>query len=91
MDKDATASKNESMPKKIGQLVGATKTHEIVFEGERIKKKNLPNECSYQPMKIKVGRQIAKEEMFWVILTMPSLSQEGNPLEAEGGGLLWKM
>ena len=44
MDKDATASKNESMPKKIGQLVGATKTHEIVFEGERIKKKNLPNE-----------------------------------------------
>ena len=99
MDKDATASKNGSMPKKIGQLVGATKTHEIVFEGERIKKKNLPNECSCQPMKIKVGRQIAtgreksltREEMFWVILTMPSLSQEGNPLEAKGGGLLWKM
>ena len=28
----------ESMPKKIGQLVGATKIHEIVFEGDKIKK-----------------------------------------------------
>ena len=38
MDKDATASKNESMPKKIGQLVGATNTHEIVFEAEMEKR-----------------------------------------------------
>ena len=51
----------ESMPKKIGQLVGATKIHEIVFEGDKIKKKNMPNECSYQPVKIKVGRQIVRQ------------------------------
>ena len=51
----------ESMPKKIGQLVGATKVHELVFEGDKIKKKNLPNECSYQPVKIKIGRQIARQ------------------------------
>ena len=50
----------ESMPKKIGQLVGATKIHEIVFEGDKIKK-NMPNECSYQPVKIKVGRQIVRQ------------------------------
>ena len=49
------------MPKKIGQLVGATKIHEIVFEGDKIKKKNMPNECSYQPVKIKVGRQIVRQ------------------------------
>ena len=49
------------MPKKIGQLVGATKIHEIVFEGDKIKKKNIPNECSYQPVKIKVGRQIVRQ------------------------------
>ena len=51
----------ESMPKKIGQLVGATKIHEIVFEGDKIKKKNMPNDCSYQPVKIKVGRQIVRQ------------------------------
>ena len=49
------------MPKKIGQLVGATKIHEIVFEGDKIKKKNMPNECSYQPVKIKLGRQIVRQ------------------------------
>ena len=49
------------MPKKIGQLVGATKIHEIVFEGDKIKKKNMPNDCSYQPVKIKAGRQIVRQ------------------------------
>ena len=51
----------EVMPKKIGALVGATKIHEIVFESDKIKKKNLPNECSYQPVKIKIGRQIIRQ------------------------------
>ena len=50
----------EGTPKKIGQLVGATKIHEIVFEGDKIKK-NMPNECSYQPVKIKVGSQIVRQ------------------------------
>ena len=49
------------MPKKVGTLVGATKIHELVFESDKIKKKNLPNESSYQPVKIKIGRQIIRQ------------------------------
>ena len=49
------------MPKKVGSLVGATKIHELVFESDKIKKKNLPNESSYQPVKIKIGRQITRQ------------------------------
>ena len=49
------------MPKKVGSLVGATKIHELVFEYGKIKKKNLPNESSYQPVKIKIGRQITRQ------------------------------
>ena len=47
------------MPKKIGQLVGATKIHEIIFEGDKIKKKNMPNEYFYQPVKIKLGDRLS--------------------------------
>ena len=50
-----------SMPKKVGTLVGATKIHELVFESDKIKKKNLPNESSYQPVKIKIARQITRQ------------------------------
>ena len=36
-------------PKKVGVLAGATKIHELIFEIDgQIKKKNLPNEISYQ-------------------------------------------
>ena len=49
------------MPKKVGSLVGATKIHELVFGYGKIKKKNLPNESSYQPVKIKIARQITRQ------------------------------
>ena len=40
---------SESLPRKVGQLTGATKIHELVFESNgQIKKKNLPNELVYQ-------------------------------------------
>ena len=52
---------SNSMPKKVGSLVGATNIHELVFESDKIKKKNLPNESSYQPVKIKIARQITRQ------------------------------
>ena len=51
----------ESLPKKIGQLVGAREIHELVFDVDgKIKKKNLPDEAYYQPVKIKIGRAIVR-------------------------------
>ena len=34
---------------------------DTVFEGDKIKKKDMPNDCSYQTVKIKVGRQIVRQ------------------------------
>ena len=45
----------ENMPKKIGPLVGATKVHELLFEiNGNIKKKNLPSDIFYKPVKLKI-------------------------------------
>ena len=43
------------MPK-IGQLKGATRVHLLVFEDRNIKKKDLPNDSAWRPIRIKVGR-----------------------------------
>ena len=51
----------ETMPTKVGALVGATKVHELVFEPDgKIKKKNMPNEAFYKPLKIKIGKAITR-------------------------------
>jgi hypothetical protein len=51
----------ETMPPKVGALVGATKIHELVFETNgKIKKKNLPNEAFYKPVTIKVGTTVTR-------------------------------
>ena len=45
----------ENMPKKIGPLVGAKKVHELLFEiNVNIKKKNLPSDIFYKPVKLKI-------------------------------------
>ena len=50
----------DEMPK-VGVLIGATKIHEIVFECDgKMRQKNLPNETSYRPVRIKIGRQIVR-------------------------------
>ena len=49
----------QAMPK-IGQLTGATKLHMLVFEEGNIKKKDLPNEISWKPIRIKIGREIVR-------------------------------
>ena len=46
------------MPK-VGQLVGATKVHMIVFDVDgKMKQKNLPNENNFKSVRIKIGRRI---------------------------------
>ena len=51
----------KTLPPKVGALVGATKIHELVFEPNgQIKKKNLPNEAFYKPVKIKEGRTVTR-------------------------------
>ena len=49
----------QAMPK-IGQLTGAIKLHLLVFEDRNIKKKDLPNEISWKPIRIKIGREIVR-------------------------------
>ena len=45
----------ENMPEKVGPLVGATKVHELLFEiNGNIKKKNLPSDIFYKPVKLKI-------------------------------------
>ena len=57
------------LPKKIGQLPGATKIHELVFEIDgRILKKNLPDENSYKQVLIKLGRFPARPDLNEAIL-----------------------
>ena len=53
----------DEMPK-VGQLVGATKIHEIVFDCDgKVMAKNLPNERAYRPLRIKIGRQIVRNQV----------------------------
>ena len=48
------------MPK-VGQLVGATKVHMIVFDVDgKMKQKNLPNENNFKSVRIKIGRHIGR-------------------------------
>ena len=52
----------DSMPSKIGALVGATKIHDLMFESDGpIKMKKLPNEVFYQHIGIKTGIAIARK------------------------------
>ena len=52
----------DEMPK-VGQLVGATKIHEIVFDCDgKMKTKNLPNERAYRPLRIKIGREMMRNQ-----------------------------
>ena len=51
----------ETMPTKVGALVGATKIHELVFEPDgKIEKKCMTNEAFYKPLKIKIGKAITR-------------------------------
>ena len=53
----------DSMPSKIGALVGATKIHELVFESDgQIKMKKLPNEAFYKQIRIKTGVAITRKQ-----------------------------
>ena len=48
------------MPK-VGQLVGATKVHMIVFDVDgKMKQKNLPNENNFKSVRIKIGRHFGR-------------------------------
>ena len=48
------------MPK-VGQLKGAQKIHELVFESDgKMWQKNLPSENFYKPTRIKIGRQMVR-------------------------------
>ena len=50
----------DAMPK-VGQLTGAQKIHELVFESDgKMWQKNLPNETFYKPLRIKIGREMVR-------------------------------
>ena len=50
----------DSMPK-VGQLNGATRVHEVVFEKDgRMMMKNLPTGSVSKPIRLKIGREIER-------------------------------
>ena len=50
----------DAMPK-VGQLKGAQKIHELVFESDgKMWQKNLPSENFYKPTRIKIGREMVR-------------------------------
>ena len=75
-DKDDIKQVQKLLPKKIEQLPGATKIHELVFEIDgRILKKNLPDENSYKQVLIKLGRFPARPDLNEAILEPDDLDE----------------
>ena len=49
-----------SMPK-VGQLNGATRVHEVVFEKDgKMMMKNIPTGSLFKPIRLKIGREIGR-------------------------------
>ena len=50
----------DSMPK-VGQLNGATRVHEVVFEKDgKMMMKNIPTGSLFKPIRLKIGREIGR-------------------------------
>ena len=50
----------DSMPK-VGQLNGATRVHEVVFEKDgKMMMKNIPTGTVFKPIRLKIGREIGR-------------------------------
>ena len=48
------------MPK-VGQLNGATRVHEVVFEKDgKMMMKNIPTGSLFKPIRLKIGREIGR-------------------------------
>ena len=74
--KDGIKQVQNLLPKKIGQMPGASKIHELVFEIDgRILKKNLPDENSYKQVLIKLGRFPARPDLNEAILEPDDLDE----------------
>ena len=46
---------------KLGQLNGATRVHEVVFEKDgKMMMKNIPTGSFFKPIRLKIGREIGR-------------------------------